>query len=196
MRLLEQSKFLLRTPEYILLNPLPVWKGDAKTRDKILKETKLHFILIMNYSEKLTRWMLEDTLTRYPAFDIQNEIKELLDLGVLMIFVFPDKKKVELKHRNLNLKYVLEDGTISKIETLDAGSLTKNLISLLEGNLNQFKEEDENIYTAIYKKYISDIAEIYKGLEDKSKTPNELNKMMIKLMQKITSDFIKAKIII
>lgn len=26
----------------------------------------------MNYSEKLTRWMLEDTLTRYPAFDIQN----------------------------------------------------------------------------------------------------------------------------
>lgn len=133
--------------------------------------------------------MLEDTLTRYPAFDIQNEIKELLDLGVLMIFVSPDKKKVELKHRNLNLKYVLEDGTISKIETLDAGSLTKNLISLLEGNLNQFKEEDENIYTAIYK----NIAEIYKGLEDKSKTPNELNKMMIKLMQKITSDFIKAK---
>lgn len=105
----------------------------------------------MNYSEKLTRWMLEDTLTRYPAFDIQNEIKELLDLGVLMIFVSPDKKKVELKHRNLNLKYVLEDGTMSKIETLDAGSLTKNLISLLEGNLNQFKEEDENIYTAIYK---------------------------------------------
>lgn len=43
------------------------------------------------------------------------------------------------------------------------------------------------------KKYISDIAEIYKGLEDKSKTPNELNKMMIKLMQSITSDFIKAK---
>lgn len=147
----------------------------------------------MNYSEKLTRWMLEDTLTRYPAFDIQNEIKELLDLGVLMIFVSPDKKKVELKHRNLNLKYVLEDGTISKIETLDAGSLTKNLISLLERNLNQFKEEDENIYTAIYKKYISDIAEIYKGLEDKSKTPNELNVMMGKLMQKITSDFIKAK---
>ena len=145
----------------------------------------------MNYSEKLTRWMLEDTLTRYPAFDIQNEIKELLDLGVLMIFVSPDKKKVELKHRNLNLKYVLEDGTISKIETLDAGSLTKNLIILLEGNLNQFKEEDENIYTAIYKKYISDIAEIYKGLEDKS--PNELNVMMVKLMQKITSDFIKAK---
>lgn len=145
----------------------------------------------MNYSEKLTRWMLEDTLTRYPAFDIQNENKELLDLGVLMIFVSPDKKKVELKHRNLNLKYVLEDGTISKIETLDAGSLTKNLISLLEGN--QFKEEDENIYTAIYKKYISDIAEIYKGLEDKSKTPNELNVMMGKLMQKITSDFIKAK---
>ena len=108
-----------------------------------------------------------------------------------MIFVSPDKKKVELKHRNLNLKYVLEDGTISKIETLDAGSLTKNLISLLEGNLNQFKEEDENIYTAIYKKYISDIAEIYKGLE--SKTPNELNVMMGKLMQKITSDFIKAK---
>ena len=142
----------------------------------------------MNYSEKLTRWMLEDTLTRYPAFDIQNEIKELLDLGVLMIFVSPDKKKVELKHRNLNLKYVLEDGTISKIETLDAGSLTKNLISLLEGNLNQFKEEDENIYTVLYKKYISDI---YKGLEDKS--PNELNKMMIKLMQSITSDFIKAK---
>lgn len=129
----------------------------------------------MNYSEKLTRWMLEDTLTRYPAFDIQNEIKELLDLGVLMIFVSPDKKKVELKHRNLNLN---EDGTISKIETLDAGSLTKNLISLLEGNLNQFKEEDENIY---------------KGLEDKSKTPNELNVMMGKLMQKITSDFIKAK---
>lgn len=122
---------------------------------------------------------------------MQNEITELLDLGVLMIFVSPDKKKVELKHRNLNLKYVLEDGTISKIETLDAGSLTKNLISLLEGNLNQFKEEDENIYTAIYKKYISDIAEIYKGLEDKS--PNELNKMMIKLMQSITSDFIKAK---
>lgn len=142
----------------------------------------------MNYSEKLTRWMLEDTLTRYPAFDIQNEIKELLDLGVLMIFVSPDKKKVELKHRNLNLKYVLEDGTISKIETLDAGSLTK---SLLEGNLNQFKEEDENIYTAIYKN--SDIAEIYKRLEDKSKTPNELNVMMGKLMQKITSDFIKAK---
>lgn len=37
--------------------------------------------------------MLEDTLTRYPAFDMQNEIKELLDLGVLMIFVSPDKKK-------------------------------------------------------------------------------------------------------
>lgn len=139
------------------------------------------------YSEKLARWMLEDTLTRYP---MQNEITELLDLGVLMIFVSPDKKRVELKHRNLNLKYILENGTISKIETLDSGSLTKNLISLLEGNLNQFKEEDENIYTAIYKKYISDIAEIYKGLEDKSKTPNELNKM---IMQSITSDFIKAK---
>lgn len=74
--------------------------------------------------------MLEDTLTRYPAFDMQNEITELLDLGVLMIFVSPDKKRVELKHKNLNLKYVLENGTISKIETLDAGSLTKNLISL------------------------------------------------------------------
>ena len=36
--------------------------------------------------------MLEDTLTRYPAFDIQNEIKELLGLGVLMIFVFLIRK--------------------------------------------------------------------------------------------------------
>ena len=45
LRLLEQSKFLLRTPEYILLNPLPVWKGDAKTRDKILKETKTTFYI-------------------------------------------------------------------------------------------------------------------------------------------------------
>lgn len=45
LRLLEQSKFLLRTPEYILLNPLPVWKGDAKTRDKILKEIKTTFYI-------------------------------------------------------------------------------------------------------------------------------------------------------
>lgn len=147
----------------------------------------------MNYSEKLTRWMLEDTLTRYPAFDIQNEIKELLDLGVLMIFVSPDKKTIELQHKNLNLRYVLEEGRIDKIETLDTGSLTKNLISLLEENLNQLRKEDENIYTAIYKKYLADIAEIYKGLENNSKSPSELNVMMVKLMQKITSDFIKAK---
>lgn len=67
------------------------------------------------------------------------------------------------------------------------------MISLLEENLNQLRKEDENIYTAIYKKYLADIAEIYKGLENNSKSPSELNVMMVKLMQKITSDFIKAK---
>lgn len=41
-----QSKFLLRTSEHILLNPLPIWKGDTKARDKILKETKTIFDIL------------------------------------------------------------------------------------------------------------------------------------------------------
>lgn len=108
----------------------------------------------MNYSEKLARWMLEDTLTRYPAFDMQNEIKELLDdqyfgTGRTNLLVSSLERFLHTYDDNTKIREAIFDKFQERIDAIYTGISEFKNIESLEDEFVELKQDILNLESEI-----------------------------------------------